>query len=273
MKAVCLELPAGIAGDSDNQKLIIRTKMEELMSEIDPADSYDVVVLPELCMTGYGITKEQCMSLSQHVGGEYCQWATILANKYNCGLVIGFPEQDKKTKLIFNSACFIHPTEGPIHTYRKTHLYGDHEAGLFTQGDKLGETFVFRNVVCSLLICYDVEFPEPIRICKINGARAVFIPTANSHPATYVSKTLVPSRAIESCIFVYYCNMSGVEQGACSYLQFCGLSAAASPCGALVLSPTASLKIVPADHDQNTYLADRKPLLYHSIASLNCSKL
>eukprot|EP01060_Flectonema_neradi_P006044 TRINITY_DN14030_c0_g2_i1.p1 TRINITY_DN14030_c0_g2~~TRINITY_DN14030_c0_g2_i1.p1 ORF type:complete len:275 (+),score=24.58 TRINITY_DN14030_c0_g2_i1:61-885(+) len=267
MKVACLELPAGVAGDCDNQKNIIQAKLDDLMLKADAKDPYDVVVLPELCMTGYGLTPKQCKEVAEPVGGGFCKWASELADKYQCGLVIGFPEKDVETGLIYNTACFVSPSDGVIHTYRKTHLYGDHEHSLFAKGTNLGETFRFRGVVCSLLICYDIEFSEPARICRLNGARAVFVPTANPHPATFVSKVLVPSRAIESCLFVYYANMTGVEKGACSYLQFCGLSAAASPEGLLVLSPTASLHVVSDEDDRNTYLADRQPHLYQSIVS------
>ncbi len=82
-----------------------------------------------------------------------------------------------------------------------------------------------------LLICYEIEIPEPARILALKvsarsrplraphaaadgrssaqGAQLILVPTASF--GKQIPDTLVPARAIENNCFVAYCNRCGAE--------------------------------------------------------------
>ena len=47
--------------------------------------------------------------------------------------------------------------------YRKTHLFGDLDRAYFAPGDEPVVQADLAGIRVGLLICYDVEFPEPLR--------------------------------------------------------------------------------------------------------------
>ena len=100
-----------------------------------------------------------------------------------------------------------------LHNYRKTHLFGNDEKRAFVPGNDLGCVFNLMNrkkemFRASLLICYDIEFPEVARKCALNGAEILFVPTANMIPYCKINNIVVPARAIENHVSLVYCNWS-----------------------------------------------------------------
>ena len=78
-----------------------------------------------------------------------------------------------------------------------------------------------------ILICYDVEFAENVRLLALQGAELVAVPTANMVPYDFVCRALVPVRAYENHVFVAYANRCGREGG----LEYVGLSCIVGPDG------------------------------------------
>jgi predicted amidohydrolase len=87
--------------------------------------------------------------------------------------------------------------------------------------------FIWRGWRLGLLICYDVEFPETMRLLALQGADAALVPTANMRAFDEVPQLLVPARACENQMFVAYANACGEEPG----LVYGGLSSLVSPRG------------------------------------------
>ena len=57
--------------------------------------------------------------------------------------------------------------------YRKSHLYGPYERGLFVPEQRRSPHVIdHRGTKLGLLICYDVEFPENVRRLALAGRRA-----------------------------------------------------------------------------------------------------
>ena len=123
-----------------------------------------------------------------------------------------------------------------------------------------------------MLICYDVEFPENARQLALAGADLIAAPTANMIPYDVVATTIVPARAFENQVYVAYANYCGRE----GEIEYCGLSCVASPDGTEVARAGRSETLIVADLDRsrmaasrsiNSYLSDRRPELYHGLAS------
>lgn len=183
----------------------------------------DVLVFPELFVTGYNIGDET-LTLAQSLDGEAIKQLQQIAQENAVAIVIGFPERVEQQ--VFNSAVAINSQGEIVGHHRKVFLFGDKEKALFAVGDGFG-VFELNGYQCGISICYDIEFPEVIRNLAQQGAKIIFNPTANMQPYTAVPKTLIRARALENDVVVVYANLSGEENG----LAYTGLSAIISPEG------------------------------------------
>jgi predicted amidohydrolase len=169
---------------------------------------------------------------------------------------------------VFNSAVLIDRDGGVLLNYRKTHLYGDLDRSAFAAGDALAAVVAIDGVRVGVLVCYDIEFPEPARQLALAGAQLIAVPTALMDPSAWIAETLVPARAAENQVFVAYCNRVGVEGD----LTYVGRSCVAGPGGGDVFSAPRDEEMLlfadvePAAIDdarsRHHYLRDRRPALY-----------
>ena len=112
--------------------------------------------------------------------------------------------------------------------YRKCHLFGELDRAMFRAGSGPSALVDLCGVRIGLLICYDVEFPESVRLLALAGADLVAVPTALMDPFEVVARTVVPARAIENQVFLAYANRCGREGD----LRYCGQSCVVGPDGA-----------------------------------------
>src|SRR6476646_1346260 len=151
------------------------------------AMSADVLVLPELFLTGYNIGRVVHELAESRVGPSLAAIRQT-AQQSACALCVGFPEREGGK--VFNSTALIDSRGEQICVYRKTHLFGEQETALFSRGEELAvATLAGRHV--GLAICYDIEFPEVARNLKRQGAEVVLVPTANMTPSAEVPTSLV----------------------------------------------------------------------------------
>ena len=115
-------------------------------------------------------------------------------------------------------------------SYAKVQLFGPEERHAFVPADAPPAVVDFLGVPTSLVICYDVEFPETVRAAAVRGARLVLVPTALSEGFDAVPQLLVRARALENQVTVAYANHSGTED-VCDFL---GGSVIAAPDGSLL---------------------------------------
>src|ERR1700761_5162126 len=134
-----------------------------------------LVVLPELCNTGYVFSsREEAFAIAEEVPGgpSVAAWVECAAH-HRLYLVAGICERAGTN--LYNSAVVIGP-QGYIGTFRKVHLWNE-EALYFEPGD-LGFP-VFRTPIgrIGVAICYDGWFPETYRLSALQGADIVCVPT------------------------------------------------------------------------------------------------
>ena len=75
----------------------------------------------------------------------------------------------------------------------------------------------FHGVRTSLVICYDVEFPEAVRAAAVRGAELLLVPTALAEGFDAVPQVLIRARALENHLTVAYANHCGTEEGSTSW--------------------------------------------------------
>lgn len=141
------------------------------------AEGAQVVVLPELASSGYVLDEPLLRPVAEDVaepGQALAAWSEV-ATRTRTTVVAGFPEV--ADGLLYNSAAVFGPDGALRGHYRKLHLFAG-EQDVFIPGD-LGLPVV---EVCGLrlgvLVCYDLRFPETMRIHALREVDLVVVPTA-----------------------------------------------------------------------------------------------
>lgn len=183
----------------------------------------DIVVLPELCLTGYDVFKEEGvtpwekMNLCETVLGRSIRAVTEAAKKCGIYTVLGFGERYGEE--FYNSAAFITP-DGETGIYRKMHLF-DREGLFFSAGSKpfTADTPWGRIAIG---ICYDTyNFPELLRYYACTGARLYLNPTAmaleNESEGAKASfcgyyRSTLEYDVINTGMFIVSSNLCGVDK-------------------------------------------------------------
>lgn len=193
----------------------------------------DILLFPELALTGY-MARDELFELAQPVNGEAVSELEAIAREHGVYLVVGMPELDEHTFMLYNSAVVVGP-EGLVGTYRKRHLpsYGVFdEARYFKPFKGPIEVFDLSIGKVGVAICYDLFFPETVRTMALKGAKLVLVLSAAPDMSKEYFETLVKARAMENTIFVAYVNLVGHYEG----LGFFGGSHMRGPLGELVTS-------------------------------------
>lgn len=193
------------------------------------AGGADVLVCPEMFLTGYNIGPAAVAQLAQPADGENAQAVAKIAQRHDLAIVYGYPER-AANGTVFNAAQWINADGQRPLNYRKTHLFGALDKSQFAAGDLTSALLEFSGWRVGLLICYDVEFPENTRRLALAGADLIVVPTANMAEFDFVATTLVPVRAYENQIYLAYANYTGPEGN----LQYGGLSTVAAPEGVVI---------------------------------------
>ena len=240
-------------------------KLDELS---DRFQSADLVVLPELCSSGYNFTsmEEARRTAEDAQDGVFAQYILSLCRRHNQYLVAGINEQDNKNGKLFNTAILVGP-QGQVGKYRKLHLFVN-EKDYFEPGDMGLPVFDIGECKVGILVCFDWIFPETWRVLTLRGADLV------CHPANLVLPGLaqrgVPVMALMNRIFVVTANRIGRERD----LTFTGLSTIANPKGEILAqAPQDEPQVSIVDVDitlardkmvtpRNHVLSDRRPEEY-----------
>ena len=217
----------------------------------------------EMYLTGYAV--DAVAKRAEPADGPGFRRVAEIASRYGVAIAYGYPERDGDA--VFNSAQLVGPDGSRLANYRKTHLFGDFEAAHFTPGGTAVVQAPLGGLTVGLLICYDVEFPETVRAHALAGTDLLLVPTALMQPYEFVPRSLVPTRAYESQLYVAYSNRCGPE----GEFDFTGLSCLAAPDGTVPARAGGGPDLVFGDADpdllrvsreQLPYLRDRRPQLY-----------
>lgn len=165
------------------------------------------------------------------------------------------------------SATLVDATGAELLRYDKVHLFGNEERKAFVAAAAPPSVVDFYGIRTSLLICYDIEFPEAARAAADRGAELLLVPTALSVGYSTVPQILIRARALESQLNVAYANHCGVEDA----YTFGGGSVVAGPDGGLLAEAGNAPALLFAAVDQEAvraaraevpYLRERRPGLY-----------
>ncbi|PMZ89380.1 MULTISPECIES: nitrilase-related carbon-nitrogen hydrolase [unclassified Pseudomonas] len=175
-----------------------------------------VVVLPELVQSGYLFADRfEALSLAETVDGPTLQLWQALARELNLVIVGGFCERLPGDELA-NSAAMI-DANGLRAVYRKAHLW-DAEKDIFSAGDAPPPVVETLHGRFGMLICYDLEFPEWVRLAALAGAELLCAPVnwpdGPRPPTERPAEVLrVQANASVNRMFIAACDRYGHERG------------------------------------------------------------
>ena len=237
--------------------------IERLLQAAEPSPG-DLVVLPEMCDTGWSFNHE--LTTSQ----DSLNWAGSVAKRLGIHLQIGYSElgSDGKGR---NCSTIMRPdgSHGPV--YRKMHPFsglpkrfpqGGKNSGSEVENFTRGETIVLDHVgemtVCPT-ICYDLRFPEFYRHGALAGAQAFSV--IASWPAQRAGhwRALAIARAIENQAYVVAVNRIGSDPS----MNYAGGSMIISPQGEVLADAGESEGAIRAEFSLSELLGwrNRFPVL------------
>ena len=244
------------------------TKITKQM-EVAKGSGAVIVVFPELFLTGYLLSSEEMKRLAEDKQGASFQQLSAAAKQLDIAVLYGYPEVDSSsgTPVYYNSAQLIDKDGSSLINYQKTHLWIDSDGyeRVFTAGKELSNVVECCGMKIGVLICFDVEFPEAVRVLALRGANVILVPTASGakYDGANVTERIIPARAMENRVYIARVNYSGSE--------YYGRSSCCSPLGVTVASTeTNEETLIVASIDLLTkpcydYLSQRKPLLYKEL--------
>lgn len=209
-RIVCQQLAPRIADLPANRDLTVRAIRACVES------GAEIVVLPELATSGYVFaSREEAASVAvtaEHPLFE--EWAVAAAR--GSALVIGGFCELGDDALLYNSAAVVDGS-GILAIYRKTHLW-DREKLIFEPGSELPPVLDTPAGRISVLICYDLEFPEMTRALALRGADLIAVPTnwplvrrPEGERPPEVLIAMVAART--NRVFFACCDRTGKERG------------------------------------------------------------
>jgi predicted amidohydrolase len=229
VRIACAQL-APTLGDVEGNR---RASLEAIERAV--ADGAGLVVLPELCSSGYAFAdRDEAAAAAEPADGPtVTAWAEAAARH---GVVVAGGFAESADGDLHNSAALVDPS-GIRAVYRKLHLW-DREKLLFRQGTErppLLDTVAGRIGVG---ICYDLMFPELTRQLAVAGADVLVFPTNSPllgpPPGPLPLDVVVAvATAYVNRVFVAVADRCGSERG----VEWVGGSVVAAPDGRLLAGP------------------------------------
>lgn len=187
----------------------------------------DLISFPELWTCGYYLeTFDFLAAINKN------KWIldtfTKLARDTHTVIVLPLPQQ--KNGNLYIGSYIIENDGRIIQEYQKSFLWG-REKNYFVHGNRKYEPVETSIGKLGILICYDIEFPEPSRILALKGAEIIIVPSVWSLQAMNRWQIQLPSRALDNTVFVL--GINNVKEGTC------GRSKIISPNGDILAEASA----------------------------------
>lgn len=221
-------------------------KMSDMIARIATEQPVDIIVFPELCVTGFE-GGQRFAQMAQRVPGAVVNILGQTANEFGVYVLIGMAVKEKVESVLYNSAVLIGPDGSVAGEYRKVHLQAE-ERLVFRPGYKIAPVETEVGIV-GVMLGWDLTFPEVARSLVLEGAEVILLPAAWTAQGADMWRTLLVARAYENDVFIAAANRIGEEP---SYM-FAGQSAILGPGGevkAALEEPEEGYVVVRLDLDE-----------------------
>src|SRR5919106_5469372 len=242
------------------------------------AEGAELAVAPEAAVTGYAFASaDEAMPVARRATASAADRLAEVAARHRINIICGSIEAEGDQ--LFNAALLL-TADGRRFVYRKTHLPFLGVDRFVTPGEDPPFVVDLGAVRVGMLICYDLRFPEAARICALEGADLIALPTNWPKGVEFHPELFAPARAAENHCYLLAADRVGTERGT----TFIGRSRLIDPDGELLaeasgtdeelligeVDPEAArsthVRRRPGEHEWDT-IADRRPGLYARLLS------
>lgn len=269
MKTVNLSICQMMVVESKEENL---KKAESMIRQAVLENQANLVVLPEIFNGPYSI--EAMKATAEHSGGPTTQLLSRLAAELEI-VVVGGSIAEAADGCIYNTAFVYNEAGEQIGRHRKMHLFDVNIAGgvSFQESSIVAPGKEITVVDTSLgkigvAICYDMRFPELMRLMTLQGAEIIVVPAAfntTTGPAHW--KDTIKMRAVDNQ--VYFAAASPARNLASDYHAY-GFSRVVDPWGTVLAETDETEGIISATLDPKRLAEVREqlPLLKHRRSDL-----
>jgi predicted amidohydrolase len=166
-----------------------------------------VIVFPEYASYFTDPFDDGLRAHAEPIDGPFTQRLTGIAAREDVTLVAGLVEAAEDGQRVHNTVVAV-DASGVRARYRKQHLYdafGQRESDWVAPGPLDDpEVFELDGIVCGIMTCYDLRFPEAARRLVDAGAQAFLVPAEWVRGPLKEAQwtTLLQARAIENTAYV-----------------------------------------------------------------------
>ncbi|MFC1520917.1 nitrilase-related carbon-nitrogen hydrolase [Elusimicrobiota bacterium] len=193
----------------DNKKANFNKTESLLESCFSKNPAADIIAVPEMFATGFIADSEK---ICEKANGETSNFLAGLARKHKAFVVGSYIETQDKEKPK-NTAIIFDRDGREIFKYYKIHLFtyaGEHER--ISSGSDIPSVLI-EGVAVSVMICYDLRFPELFRKAVKEHKTEVFIVPANWPEGRQKHwDKLLEARAIENQAYCCGINRVGKDE-------------------------------------------------------------
>ena len=239
-------------------------RVQELLSQA-LSEKPDIIVLPETWNTGFHPSKD-LINISDRNGKRTKALLSTFAKEHNVNIVGGSVAVAKED-LVFNTS-YAYNREGKlVGEYSKMHGFSPAKEDQYFASGTHTTHFELDGIPCSTVICYDIRFPELVRMAALSNTELLFVPAQWPTMRLRHWQVLNEVRAIENQLFL--CAVNGC--GTVGRVQSTGHSAVYDPWGTNLLemdtregisSVDIDLTVVEVIRNKINNFRDRKPERY-----------
>jgi predicted amidohydrolase len=236
------------------------------------AQGADLVVLPELCTSGYAFAgAAEAERSAEPLDGATVRAWTQAARDHGLVVVGGLLERDADGAL--RNTAVVVDADGVRAAYRKSHLW-DRESEIFVPGDEPPPVVDTAAGRIGLAVCFDAAFPEHMRCAALAGADVIAVPMSSPAPPrptqpVPIEIAIAMAAANASRVWIVQADRTGDERG----IRWAEASVIVDPDGSVVAGPVQGPALLQAELDlarardkrwgeRNDVFADRRPELY-----------
>ncbi|MCR8997515.1 carbon-nitrogen family hydrolase [Brevibacillus halotolerans] len=243
-----------------------REKVKKMTENLrESGKGIDALLLPELWDTAYDL--ERLDEIADEQGKNAQMFLKELARSLH-SYVYGGSIAEHKENGVYNTSYVFDKQGNLVGSYSKAHLFKLMNEHQFLQsGDQLG-LYQMDDQKVGAVICYDIRFPEWIRLHAVKGAKVLFVCAQWPNPRLAHWRALLIARAIENQMYVVACNRVGSDSAS----SFFGHSMVIDPWGEviaeageeeMILTAEIDLDIVDQVRSKIPVFTDRRPDIYN----------
>lgn len=260
MKIGCIQLQVAFADVEKNF-----SRVESLVREAAKKGA-EVVVLPEMWNTSYAL--DQLEGIADVDGERTKAFLASLAKELRVHIV-GGSVSTKKNDAFYNTMLTYNNEGQLVGEYDKAHLFRLMDEHLYLSAGSTQNNFQLGDLHAAGVICYDIRFPEWLRLHALNGANVIFVSAQWPTPRIDHWKTLLQARAIENQCFIVAVNRTSRKPE-----NFNGQSMVIEPWGEVLWTGAEDEELAIVDIDVSKVAAvrekipvydDRRPELYKDL--------